>query len=677
MMSAVVNAPRVARRLASRLWRGRRSDPPWVRPALLFILLAAAALYLWDLSASGWANAYYSAAAQAASSNWKAFFFGSFDASNAITVDKTPASLWVMGLSVRLFGLSSWAILVPEALAGVATVGMVFATVRRVSRPAAGLIAAVVTALTPAAVLMFRFNNPDALLVLLLVAAAYAMVRAQEHAETRWLVLASALVGFGFLAKMLQALLVVPAFALAYLITAPTTFRRRVRQAVIAIATVLVAGGWWVAIVELWPAASRPFIGGSQTNSVLDLMFGYNGLGRLNGNEVGSVIAGGGQGNAGAWGDPGWTRMFGGEAGTQASWLLPTALVLLAAGLWWTRRAQRTDRLRASYLMWGGWLVTTVLVFSFMQGIFHAYYTVALAPLIGAVVGLGAFDGWTRRTTPPGRAMLALSLALTAVWSWELLSRTPDWEPWLRSMVLVGGLATSAAILGANRLTRSLVAGVAALALVVGVAGPAAYALETAGTPHTGAIPTAGPSGSVQGGFGPGRGFGRGGLPAGQNGFRPVVRQDGVRVPIPAPQGGIGTRFVQNGGAGNPQGGNLGGLLDASRPGAALVALLQDNAGGYRWVAAAVGANSAAGYQLAAQEPILAIGGFNGTDPWPTLEEFQAFVASGEVHYFIGGNGPGGGFGGRDAGSSDIASWVAATFSSTTVDGVTIYDLSS
>src|SRR5205085_3504051 len=171
-------------------------------------------MYLWGLGASGWANSYYSMAVQAGTKSWKAFFYGSLDAGNFITVDKAPASLWIIGISARLFGVNAWSILVPQALEGVATVALLYATVRRWFSPAAGLVAGAIVALTPVSVLMFRFNNPDALLVLLLTGAAYAMVRALEHGKTAWLALAGALVGFGFLAKMLQALVVVPAFAL-------------------------------------------------------------------------------------------------------------------------------------------------------------------------------------------------------------------------------------------------------------------------------------------------------------------------------------------------------------------------------------------------------------------------------------------------------------------------------
>ena len=195
--------------------------PPWIRPALIGLLALTAVLYLWDLGASGWANSFYSAAAQAGSQSWKAFFFGSSDAANSITVDKPPAALWIMALSVRIFGLSSWSMLVPQALEGVASVGLLYLAVRRTSGAQAGLLAGAVLALTPVAALMFRFNNPDSLLVLLLIAGAYFTVRATESGSLRWLSLVGVMVGFGFLTKMLQALLVVPAFALVYLIAAP------------------------------------------------------------------------------------------------------------------------------------------------------------------------------------------------------------------------------------------------------------------------------------------------------------------------------------------------------------------------------------------------------------------------------------------------------------------------
>src|SRR5450759_1921201 len=395
----------------ARLGRGHPGDPAWVRPALLVLLAATGLLYLWNLSASGYANSFYAAAVQAGSTSWKAWFFGSLDPANFITVDKPPAALWVMGLSARLFGFSSWSLLVPQALEGVAAVALLSATVRRWSGPAAGLLAGAILALTPAAVLMFRFNHPDALLTLLLVAAAYGVTRALEHGSTGWLTLAGTAIGLAFLTKMLQGFLVLPAFALVYLVAAPTSLRRRITQLLAAGLAVVVSAGWWVAAVALWPASSRPYIGGSTNNSVLDLMFGYNGFGRLLGGSGGGGGGGGGGSSAAAGssfgGATGLTRLFGSEMGNEISWLLPAALVALVAGLWLTRRTPRTDRTRAALALWGGWLIVTGMVFSYMQGTIHPYYAVALAPAVAALVAVGSRELWQHRNTMTGRVGLA------------------------------------------------------------------------------------------------------------------------------------------------------------------------------------------------------------------------------------------------------------------------------
>ncbi len=394
----------------TRLWSGPTEDPSWARPSLIALLLATGVLYLWGLGASDWANPFYSAAAQAGSESWKAFFFGSSDSASSITVDKTPLALWPMALSVRLFGLSSWSILVPQALEGISTVALLHHLVRRTTGSAsAGLIAGAVMALTPVAVLMFRFNNPDALLTLLLVGAAAATLRGVEATRVRpgvvghpvrWLALAGALVGLAFLTKMLQAFLVLPALALVYLLCANTSWGKRIGHLLVAFGSMLLAGGWWIAIVELWPASSRPYIGGSQTNSILELTLGYNGLGRLSGNETGSVGGGGAGGGAGGgWGATGVMRLFNSEIGGQIAWLLPAAFVLGIAALWFGRRQVN---LRAGLVLWGTWLLVTALTFSFMAGIFHPYYTVALAPAVAALVGIGVVGALAAPQLPGG-----------------------------------------------------------------------------------------------------------------------------------------------------------------------------------------------------------------------------------------------------------------------------------
>ena len=660
----------------ARLVLGAAGDPVWARPALLGLLAATALLYLWGLGASGWANAYYSAAVQAGAHSWKAFFFGSTDAANFITVDKTPAFLWPMELSARIFGVNAWSILVPQALEGVAAVAVLYAAVKRWFGPAAGLLAGAVLALTPVAALMFRFNNPEALLVLTLTAGAYFITRAVEDGKTKWVALAFGLVGFGFLVKMLQALLVLPAFGLVYLVAGPPKLGRRIGQLAVGGVAMVAAAGWWVAIVALTPASARPYIGGSQNNSFFNLMFGYNGFGRLSGSEAGSV-GGGATNGAGRWGPTGLLRLFNTEFGGQISWLLPAALVLLGALLWLTRRTPRTGVARAAMILWGGWLLVTGLAISLGQGIIHPYYTVALAPAIGAIVGIGSVALWRRRGDLDARLFLAAAVGVTAWWSAHLLGRTPTWHPLLRHAVLLGGLVTAAAVAaGPDRIGRWLSArrpagsrgaapaglrsigpAVAGLALAFTLVGPAAYAVSTASQPHTGAIPSAGPSGGL-GGFGPGGPGGRGGF-GGPGGFAAGGRPGGV-----------------------------GGILDSSTSNSALTDALKANADRYTWAAAAVSANQAAGYQLASGEPVMAIGGFNGTDPSPTLEQFQALVRQGRIHYFIGGGGGfgGGGFGGgglaggpggNSGTSAQIRAWVEENFTATTIGGTTVYDLTT
>jgi 4-amino-4-deoxy-L-arabinose transferase-like glycosyltransferase len=667
---------------------GTPDRPPrarWERPALLVLLLVTAALYLWDLSASEWANSFYSAAVQAGSSSWTAFLYGASDAAASITVDKPPAALWIMALSVRIFGLSSWSILAPEALMGVATVGVLYASVRRRFSAPAALLAGAVLALTPVAALMFRFNNPDALLVLLLTLAAYATLRAVEDGRTRWMVLAGALVGLGFLTKQLQAFLVLPGFAAAYLIAAPVPVRRRIRDGLLAVGAMVLAGGWWVALVELVPASMRPYIGGSQTNSFLELTFGYNGLGRLTGSETGSV--GGGSSGAmggisGAFGsDSGLGRLFAGETGGQISWLIIAAVVLGVVGLWLRRRMARTDAPRAALIVWGSWLVVTGLTFSLMAGIFHAYYAVALAPAIAALVGIGAALLWERRAQLWALAVLAAVTLATSGWAFVLLGRSADWLPWLRWVVLVAGVAGAAGLLAGRWLGVRVLRASAGLALIAALAGPTAYTAQTVTTAHTGSIVTAGPTvaGGVAGMAGMGKNLGDlPGAPGGNLADLPGA-PGGNLADLPGDLSAMGAA----------------GAMGGSEPSKGITALLRTDADSYTWVAATVGATSAAGYQLATEKSVMPIGGFMGSDPSPTLAQFEADVAAGKIHYFIGGSGPGqagggpgqagggpgqagggpGQAGGGSSSSSEISAWVTATYTAQTVDKVTVYDL--
>jgi len=348
------------------------------------------------------------------------------------------------------------------------------------------------------------------------------------------------------------------------------------------------------------------------------------------------------------WGQTGILRMFGSDVGGQVAWLLPAALILLGAGLWFTRHAPRTDLQRAGLLVWGGWLLVTGLTFSFMAGIFHAYYTVALAPAIGALVGIGTTVLWRRREEYAAALVMSCTLAFTTAFSFMLLDRTPDYVPWLKWLVAVVGVSAALLVVGVGHLPQKLALVVAGAALVAGLAAPTAYAVTTAGTAHTGSIPSAGPSsGAGPGGFGGGRPGGRTGMPPTQ----------------PGATGGA-TRAA-----------TTGGLLEGSQSSAAITAMLRTDADAYTWAAAAIGSNSAAGYQLASEQPVMAIGGFNGSDPSPTLAQFQAYVQAGKIHYFLGGGGFGGGQSGGSNVSSQISSWVQQNFTAVTIGGSTFYDL--
>ncbi|MDT8914527.1 glycosyltransferase family 39 protein [Amycolatopsis sp. PS_44_ISF1] len=606
--------------------RRKESGPRWVRPSVFGLLALTAVLYFWDLTASGFGNSFYAAAVQSGTQSLKAWLFGSLDSGNVLTVDKPPAALWVGTAFARIFGFSSFTVLAPQALMGVASVGLLYLTVRRVSGPVPGLLAGGALALTPVAALMFRFNNPDALLVLLLIAAAYFTVRAVEQASPAWLALAGLAIGFGFLTKMMQAFLVLPAFALAYLVAAPAGLGKRLLHLLGAAAAVAGSAGWFLVLVALWPAGSRPYIGGSTGNSLLELALGYNGLGRIFGGEGNGGGSGGGPGggsgggaNTMFGGASGLGRMFGASFGTEISWLLPAALIGLAAGLWFTRRAARTDRTRASLLVWGGWLLVTGLVFSFMGGTIHPYYSVQLAPAIAAVVAISGHALWRGRASTAARTVLGGMIAVTGVWDFILLDRTPDWLPWLRWVVVVlAVVVATVVVVGLPPLRRALAVLAAVSVLSLGL-GTAAYAAETAAVPHTGSIPVSGPA--TQNGFG---GMGRGGL--GDRGSDTALSR----------------------------------LLAGTTT---------------KWAAATTGSQSAAELELAGGKAVIGIGGWDGSDPAPTLAQFEQYVADGEISYYVAG-GQGGGPGGG-GGSSAITEWVAANFSATTVGGQTVYSLLS
>lgn len=658
-----------------------RGPIDWIAVALL--MLAATFVFFWNLTASGYANEFYSAAAQAGSKNWEAFLWGSLDAGNAITVDKPPASIWLMALSVRLLGLSSFAILLPQALMGVVCTYLLYATVRRVWGNAAGIVAGIVFITMPVAALMFRFNNPDALLILLMLGAAACVLRGLElpadrhgnRVRTRWYAVAGLLIGLGFLTKQFQVLLVLPGFGLAMLLLSPTTWPRRLLDAVVALGAMVVGAGWWVLLTVLVPSGSCPYFGGSQTDSFIELTFSYNGLGRLTGNETGSVILGAnealGASRGGMWGETGLFRLWTSDFGDQITWLAPIAFAAIVLGLIAATPAKKgqvyfsrfylgkrdcevdlntAKRIRrAQIVIFGAWLIVTWLVFSFMAGIFHAYYTVALSPAIAALVAIFGASLLALHDRPWMPGVAGFLIAVTSAWDMALILHSGSFA-WLGICIGVIGVVAGLAlcIIGfwmQDRLPATWpltlkhgARGVATIGIVALLAGPIVWTACTISTGHTGSIVTAGPGGSMGGGPG-------GGGPGG-NGATP----DGGSSPL----GGTSAND-------------------------SLVELLTQNASGYRWAAATTGSQNAASYQLASELPVMAIGGFNGSDPAPTLDEFKVYVAQGLIRYYIASGGMGGGMGGTQMGgssaASEIAEWVAQNYTVQTIGNTTVYDL--
>ena len=596
---------------------------------MIALLTATAVAYLWNITVNGMGNEFYAAAVQAGSTNWEAWLFGSLDPNNFITVDKPPVSQWVMALSGQLFGFSSASMLIPEALMAVGSVALLYGAVRRISGPRAALLAGAALALMPVTALMFRFNNPDAVMVLLMTAAAYCAVRALGQNGARWMALAGVALGFAFLAKMLEGLMVMPAIGLVYLVAAPCALRRRLTHLLGSLLAFLASSGWFVLLTLVWPASSRPYLAGSTDNNFMNLVLGYNGFGRVLGhNHYGTHVdvdpvasAGGYHGDFGGFGNQtqGLPRLFTGEFGFEIGWLVPAALLAVVLVMVARGRAARTDIVRAGAILFGTWLVIDGLVLSFMKTNVHPYYCLSLAPAVAAMFAIGISEMWRRRDDRLGQIGLATMLMGTAAWSFWILVRNAAWLPPLRWGILVLAVAATAALLWALHGKNRTVASIAlAVALIGALSGTTAYTVATLGQPHTGGGPSVGP---------------------------------------PDPDGGHGHGWHSD----NPE---LNTMLRATTT---------------KWSAAINRSGAAAGLELSTDTAVMAIGGFTGSDPVPTLDRFQTYVADRQITYYILPESKAsdrGGFFGTNS-HTDITDWVKANFTSTKVGTDTVYDLRS
>ncbi|MFE0888659.1 ArnT family glycosyltransferase [Streptomyces rochei] len=639
--------------------------PRWSSPALLAILVLAAGLYSWNLSGAG-LNSYYSAAVLSGTESWKAWFFGSLDAGNFLTVDKPPFALMVMGLSCRLLGYGTWQMMLPLILAALATIWVLHSCVKRVWGHGAAAIAALVLALTPITVAINRDNNPDTLLVFLMVGGAALGLRAVRDGRLPPLLSSAVCFGLAFNTKMLQGYIALPAVFVVYLYATDLGWAKRIRNLVLAAVALAVASFWWAAAVSLVPASERPYIGGSTDGTAWDLIMGYNGLGRIFGGD--GNMGGGGGGGGGFSGTAGIGRMFNDVLGGQISWLLPFAGIALVAGLVLRGRAPRTDLTRAALVLWGGWTVLHQLTFSMAEGTMHPYYTTALAPGIAALCGGGgvmllrAFRADRRWVW-----VLPLALGVTGVWAVVLLRRASGWNSWLwPTIAVVMALAIAGLLVfRSGRRLRLLAVSVAA-AVVAGVAGPAAYAWSVpsgSGGGMGGTNPTAGPStGGGMGGPGGGGGQppqgGRGGPGGdtppngGDNGRAAPGGADGTTGTPPS--GDLGGAGGFGGGGGLGGGGGMGGGGTGGGASTELVAYLKKHQDGAKWLLAVSGSQSAAQLILAGGEPVISMWGWSGSDNAMTLTRLKELVKKGELHYVQ----VGGGMGGGSGAGSEVTQWV-------------------
>lgn len=591
----------------------------------------------------GFGNTYYAAAVKSMLTSFSNFFFVSYDPGGFVSVDKPPLGLWIQALSAVIFGFHGWSLILPQALATVISTAIIYHLVRRTFGNPAGLLSALMFALTPVVAAVSRTNNLDPLLVMLLLLAAWALIVAAERGSLKLLLLSMALVGLGFNVKMLQAFGVLPAFFLAYWLSPALNAGTKIKHLSIAVVLLLVVALSWTVLVDMTPADQRPYVGSSQTNSVLELSLGYNGLQRIvpGGSPMGAIAHGTGDDSArnlpgsdmppgalpaftgsanapggmsdtsgpsmpagmmgpgGEGGSAGILRLFNQEMAGQISWLLPLAILgFLASFLIIRRNRDETEKakLRSLYL-WGLWMLPMLAYFS-IAGFFHRYYLITLAPPIAALSGIGLARMWDEyRAGGRYSYMLPLALVVNAIVEALILLRYPGISVWIVPVICAVSFTAAIVLVYAkyessgafkNILKPLLVCACAALLIA-----PAFWSIT------------------------------------------PIIYHSEVTLPYAGPElsAGIFTARASTGmpdlGAGTP------GPMGSMNVPAGLEQFLIDNAGNERFLVAVPNAMAASGIILDTGRPVMAIGGFLGSDPILTVDRLKSMVASGELRYFL------------------------------------------
>lgn len=606
----------------------------------------------YQLGQNGFANQYYAAAIRSMLDSWHNFFFVAYDPGGFVTVDKPPLGFWLQAASAKLFGFTPFSIFLPQALAGVLSVLLLYYLVRRHFGVVAGLLAALALAISPISVVTNRNNTIDSTLVFTMLLGAWAVMRAAETGKCRWLLLTAVLVGLGFNIKMLEAYLVVPAYAIVYLLAAPRSIKMRIAQLLVAALVMLTISLSWVVTVDLTPSSQRPYVGSSQNNSEMSLAFGYNGVQRLLGSigfgggtssnnssnstssasgtnstgtqpsaptGTGSLTGNfspptggqppqgfGGGGSSGMFntGTPGVLRLFNEPLGGQIVWLLPLAILGMVALAWQHRPNFRENRQQQSLLVWGIWMLTMAVFFS-VASFFHQYYLSTLAPAICALFGIGVVVMWQDYRRVGWRGwLLPIALLATAAEQIHIIVSNPSWGTWLIPLIAVPCALAALALFFARlfprfRYSKHMLVPAVSIALMALLLTSAFWSALPAVENIASNLPTAGPS----------QQFGNGGF-----------------------------------------GGDR---LNSSNT--ALIAYLEAHQGSAKYLVAVASSNQADSIILSTNKAVMALGGFSGSDPILTTSQLAALAANGTVRYFLVDSFGGGSGGGQ---SSALTTWI-------------------
>lgn len=604
-------------------------DKHW--PEVLLAVISTA-IYFGNLTINGWGNPYYAAAAQAGAGDWNALLFGSADAGNGITVDKPPLHVWVLALSIKTFGLSSMSVLAPQAVMGIATAWLVQKSVMAWGTRSAGFLAGLFFVLTPVTSMIFRFNNPDSLLLFLWALAAFLIIRSVRTQDTLTLHLGAAVLGLAFLCKQFQGWILAPAVMLAFLVFGFGTVAQRIRRLITTAVVMITPAAVWLLAVELTPAARRPWIGGSATNSVVELTFGYNGLGRLTGQQdLGAINPKDFEGVVGYDASP--VRLLTINYAPEVAWFLPTAVigaVILLKRLL-HNELDRAQSMAAALTV--AWFITTFSVLSFMTGDIHPYYTSMLAIPLSILSAYTFSTFWEKCGNVKYLRVAAFLLLACTLLTSGILTWFQNWHEWPGLVIKVAAL-TAAGLLFLPKIylrprivQATYAVGGAAMLLV-----PFLFVLESISAPQQGSFPISGPVPSVESWH----------------------KRDTEQLLLDERE-----KYA----------------LSRGEPVVPEIAELIENAPvSARWAAVTTGSENAALYQLNTGRPVLSIGGFSALDGYPSLETFQGFLANGQVSYYI--HQPGILKWSTSPNTSAVVAWIENNFDYIDIDGVRLYDFS-